>query len=127
MTFTSGATEAAALALTPDLVATAGEAPATRLLLGATEHPAVVEGHRFSRDRVETIPVDGAGLLDLGALEAALVREPGRAVLALQGANGETGVIQPVAAAADLVHARGGLLAATVRRRWGASPVALPR
>ncbi|MGH6677341.1 MAG: cysteine desulfurase family protein, partial [Xanthobacteraceae bacterium] len=42
-------------------------------------------------------------------LQAALARHAGRRVmLALQAANNETGVIQPVAAAADRVHAGGG-------------------
>ena len=49
------------------------------------------------------------GRLDLDWLEAAC-RRPGRALLALQGANNETGVVQPVAEAAALVHAAGGLV-----------------
>ena len=50
-------------------------------------------------------------MLDLDALESALGRHAGRRVmLALQAANNETGVIQPVAAAARLVHAAGGIL-----------------
>src|SRR5690349_3809521 len=48
--FTSGGTEANALAL--------GPGPATRLLVGATEHVCVLEGHRFPADAVERIPVD---------------------------------------------------------------------
>ena len=49
------------------------------------------------------------GRIDLDWLEAAC-RRPGRALVALQGANNETGVIQPVAEAAALVHAAGGFL-----------------
>ena len=106
--FTSGATEAAALALAPDLAA-AGRGVGGDLLVGATEHPAVLQGHRFPPGRVAAVPVDGSGVIDLAALDA-LLRDRDRPVLALQAANGETGVLQPVRAAARLLHARGGLL-----------------
>jgi cysteine desulfurase len=49
------------------------------------------------------------GRIDLDWLEAAC-RRPGRALVALQGANNETGAIQPVAEAAALVHAAGGFV-----------------
>jgi cysteine desulfurase len=49
------------------------------------------------------------GRLDLDALERLLSGGP-PALVALQGANNETGVVQPVAEAARLVHAHGGLL-----------------
>jgi cysteine desulfurase len=52
-----------------------------------------------------------AGALCLEELEAALKRAKGqRILLALQAANNETGVVQPVRQAAELVHAAGGLL-----------------
>ncbi len=110
VTFTSGATEAAGLALTPDLRPADERDPTTRLIVSAVEHPAILQGNRFPAGASETVPVRADGGLDLAALEACLDRQPGRAVLALQAANGETGVVQPVAAAAALVHARGGLL-----------------
>ena len=46
------------------------------------------------------------------ALRAAGVGRPGAApaLVSIMHANNETGVLQPVAAAADLVHAAGGLL-----------------
>lgn len=109
VTFTSGATESAALALTPHLSIAGDERPA-RLLLCGTEHPAVLQGHRFPAEAVSTVPVTGTGVLDLDALDVALDASDGRPVLALQAANGETGVLQPVAEAAARVHARGGLV-----------------
>ena len=109
VTFTSGATEAAALALTPSLRDGAGGLGLARLLLGPTEHPAVVNGHRFPSDRVEVIPAETDGTIDLKALQIAL-RADGPVVLALQAANGETGVLQPVAAASALVRREGGLV-----------------
>ena len=104
--FTSCGTEALNIALTPAL--TRDGAGCDHLLMSAGEHPAVLAGHRFG-DRVETLPLDANGVLDLGALRAAIDRHTGRPImLALQAANNETGVIQPVRAAADLVHAAGG-------------------
>ncbi len=108
--FTSGATEAAALALSSDLSTNPGQPAAALLLVGATEHPAVLHGHRFARERVASVPVLSDGTLDLAALQARLDGAGGRVVLALQAANGETGVLQPVAEAARLVHAHGGAL-----------------
>ncbi len=106
--FTSGATEAANLALTPFLKD--GGAPFEVLLTSSGEHPCVMAGHRFDPAGVKSVPLTGAGVIDLGALEAALGAASGRCMVALQAANNETGVAQPVAAAADLVHARGGVL-----------------
>lgn len=107
--FTSGATEGAALALSPALAGTNGAAEAERLVVGATEHPAVRLGHRFADERVEDARVTPDGLIDLDALRARL-QARGRAVVAVQLANGETGVVQPIEAVAALVHASDGLL-----------------
>lgn len=104
--FTSGGTEAAALALTPE-IGGAG-APFARLIVSAGEHPCVLDGHRFAPDAVTRAPLLPDGRIDLAAL-ARLV-DGQRVMLALQAANNETGVIQPVAEAAELVHASGGLL-----------------
>ncbi|OAI28736.1 cysteine desulfurase [Methylosinus sp. R-45379] len=109
--FTSGSTEAANLILTPFLQRDQTTAEIDLLLLGAGEHPAVLAGHRFPAERAETIGLDPEGGLSLDALADTLQRNKGkRILLALQAANNETGAIQPVAAAADLVHAAGGLL-----------------
>jgi cysteine desulfurase len=106
--FTSGGTEAANAVLTPSL-RRIGEEGAELLLAGAVEHVCVLESHRFPAGAFETIPVDGQGVVDLSWL-AAQMEGAGRALVSIQAANNETGVIQPVAEAAALVHARGGLL-----------------
>lgn len=110
VTFTSGGTEAANLILSPAF-RRPGERPHDLLFVGAAEHACVLEGHRFPADRVRVAPVTGAGALDLDAL-ARMLEEAGEArpMLALQAANNETGVLQPVRAAADLIHARGGFV-----------------
>ena len=105
--FTSGATEALNLALSSHWRGPQG-AP-VRLVLSATEHVAALDGHGFG-DRVEILPVDAYGLLDIAALDAARSRANAPILLCLQAANNETGVLQPVAAAAEKVHAAGGLV-----------------
>jgi cysteine desulfurase len=110
--FTSGGTEALNLVLTPHLRAAGrGARPFDLLLAGAGEHAAVLGGHRFPEDSVVRVGSTGDGQLDLDALDAALARHcEQRIMLALQLANNETGVIQPVAEAAARVHAMGGIL-----------------
>ena len=104
--FTSGGTEANATALAPTQ---AGDA----LLVSAIEHPSVLAGGRFRPDAVRTLPVGADGVIDLAALErqlATVANEGRRALVSLMHANNETGVVQPVAAAAAIVHAAGDLL-----------------
>jgi len=109
--FTAGGTEAANLALTPALAAPGLDRPLARLIVGAGEHACVLQGHRFAPERTTLAPLRGDGRIDLEALAALLAApEAGPPLLALQGANNETGVIQPVAEAAALVHAAGGLV-----------------
>ena len=78
-------------------------------MLSAIEHVSVRAGGRFPREAIEELPVDAQGRLDLAALAKAVAKSP-RALVSLMLANNETGVIQPVAEAAAIVHAAGGLL-----------------
>ena len=119
--FTSGGTEALNIILSPNL--TVDGRGFDILLIGAGEHPAVFAGHRFG-DSVETIAFDRHGRLDLAALAETLDRHVGRRViLALQAANNETGVIQSVRDAADLVHAAGGYVVCDAVQAVGKIPV----
>lgn len=124
--FTSGATEAAALALHPS-VEIAGRAKRCDVLLAsAVEHPAVLKGRRFPSDALEILPVDGEGRLDLAALAEALARHRAagrRAMLAVMAANNETGVIQPVAEAARLVHEADGIVFCDAVQAAGRIPI----
>ena len=111
--FTSGATEAANLVLSP--VFRMGRTPLSigRLYVSAIEHPALREGGRFPKDRVTEIPVTGAGVVDLDALRDLLAGHDaadGLPMVAVMLVNNETGIVQPVVEAARLVHARGGLM-----------------
>jgi cysteine desulfurase len=107
--FTSGGTEANMAALTP-AIETAGEKrPRDRLLMSAIEHSSVRSGGRFPREAIADVPVTPDGQVDLSALAEAVGRTS-RPLVSLMLANNETGVIQPVAEAAAVVHAAGGLL-----------------
>jgi cysteine desulfurase len=106
--FTSGGTEANALALTPGLRRGSGP-PVERLLVSAIEHASVLAGGRFPTEAIGTIGVTSAGLLDLDRLRANLEGGP-PALVSVMLANNETGAVQPVAEAAEIVHAAGGLL-----------------
>ena len=121
--FTSGGTEAANLVLTPGFWRL-GQPGATRLLMSAVEHPCVLNGHRFPVDATVVIPVDDQGILDLAWLKAQL-EEAGdaRILVSVQRANNETGVLQPVAEAARLIHEHGGLIHTDAGQAAGKVPV----
>ncbi|MBW3098887.1 cysteine desulfurase family protein [Pseudohoeflea coraliihabitans] len=112
--FVASATEAANHLLAPAY--RMGRAPLrhSRLFVSAVEHPCVLAGGRFDPADTGILPVDAEGRIDLAAAEQALsahaAREQGSFLLALQLANSETGVIQPVRAVADLVHRFGGTM-----------------
>jgi cysteine desulfurase len=94
--FTGGGTEALGLAL----------AQSDARLISAVEHDAV----RAQAPSAGVIPVDANGMVDLAALDALLAAAPTPPLVAVMHVNNETGVIQPVAAVADIVAARGGTL-----------------
>lgn len=121
--FTSGATEGINSILTLGLCATCGHdrAQTTRVLASATEHSAIFA----AAPEAAVIPVDCNGILDLGMLEAMLA-EGGPALVAVQLANNETGVIQPIADVARLVHAAGGALMVDAVQAPGKMTVDLP-
>lgn len=105
--FTSGGSEANALALQPGLHPE-NQPPLTRLLVSAIEHPSVLAGGRFPQERIETVPVTPNGVVDLDSLRNRLADGP--AMVSVMLANNETGTIQPVREVAGLVHEAGGLL-----------------
>lgn len=126
--FTSGATEAIALALHPDITLAGRPHRCDVLLASAVEHPAVLRGHRFPAAALETMPVDDAGRIRLAGLEEALARHAAagrRALVALMAANNETGVLQPVAAAAALARRYGGVVFCDAVQAAGRLPLDL--
>ncbi|SMF68876.1 cysteine desulfurase [Xaviernesmea oryzae] len=126
VTFTSGATEAANHVLTPEF--RMGRAPLTisRLYVSAIEHPAIREGGRFDTADVTEVPVTRDGIIDLAALENLLDghdRNAGLPMVAVMLVNNETGIVQPVAEAAALAHAHGGLMVVDAVQAAGRLPV----
>jgi cysteine desulfurase len=106
--FTSGGTEANALALSPGLRRASGP-PVRRLVVSAIEHASVLAGGRFPADAISTFGVTRAGVVDLGRLRAVLAGGP-PALVSVMLANNETGAVQPIAEVAEIVNAAGGLL-----------------
>jgi cysteine desulfurase len=107
--FTSGGTEANMLALTP-AIETAGEKrPRDRLFMSAIEHSSVRTAGRFPPAMTVDVPVTAEGRLDLAALAKSLHRAS-RPLVSVMLANNETGVVQPVAEAAEITRAAGGLI-----------------
>ncbi len=95
--FTSGGTEADALAIH-------GLGRGRRIIVGATEHDAI----RAAAPSAVVLPVDRDGVARLDLLPALLAEGP--ALVCLMLANNETGTVQPVAEAAVLCRATGALL-----------------
>ncbi len=108
--FTSGGTEANALALTGLVAQLEG---ACTLLVSAIEHEAVIKNAGYAGVPIETVYVTEHGTIDLNHLRQRLTKwdhaRDGTPVLALMLANNETGVLQPVSDAATMVREAGGL------------------
>jgi len=119
--FTSGATEANALALWGAVEGAIGRsetdksARITRLFVSAIEHSSVLKtaeivAERVAGVRLEILPVTASGVLDLEALRVALREGKGRALVAVMAANNETGIVQPLAEVSRLCREAGALL-----------------
>jgi len=106
--FTSGGTEANALALAPGLRRACGQ-PVQRLLVSAIEHASVFSGGRFMAEAISVAGVTQSGVVDLDHLRALLDSGP-PALVSVMAANNETGAVQPIAEVAEMVHAAGSLL-----------------
>jgi cysteine desulfurase len=120
--FTSGGTEANALALNPGLRAPAG--PVGRLLMSAIEHPSVLSGGQFPQAAIRSIPVNRSGVIDLERLRGMLAEGP-PALVSVMAANNETGALQPISDVAGLVQAAGGLLHVDAIQAFGKIPFIL--
>ncbi len=106
--FTSGATEAAAMAIRGALA----EAPPERRAVAVTavEHPCVTDlaaSLAIAGTPVQVVPVDRQGLPDLEVLRSAVGTET--AIVCGMLANNETGVLLPVREMAAVAHRAGAL------------------
>ncbi|MEG3166036.1 cysteine desulfurase family protein [Sphingomonas sp. PB2P19] len=110
--FTSGATEA----LNWAIKGTTGG-----IVTLATEHAAVLDTVQASGRPVTVLPVGADGLVDLSVARAAIT--PGTGLVAAMLVNNEIGVIQPIAALADLAHEAGALMLCDAVQGYGRVPI----
>jgi cysteine desulfurase len=120
--FTSGGTEANALALTPDIRKKGAQA-IERLIVSGIEHASVLAGGRFAGADIATLKVTSCGVVDLSHLRTLLDGPP--ALVSVMLANNETGALQPVAEAAMMVHAAAGVLHVDAVQALGKIPIDL--
>lgn len=126
--FTSGATEAANLVLTPEFRMGRSALKVSKSYVSAIEHPALREGGRFSGNDVVEIPVTAAGVVDLDALAGLLAAHDmsaGLPLVAVMLANNETGIIQPVVEVAALVRKAGGIFVCDAVQAAGRMPLCI--
>lgn len=122
--FTSGATEANALAL---LGAAATRTEPGRLLHSAIEHPSVLATTaQLARRgwRVQALPVRPDGQLDVARAEASFAFGPPLALVSVMAVNNETGVVLPVPRLAAAARDRGALVHCDATQLVGREPVA---
>ncbi|MDB5607241.1 MAG: cysteine desulfurase [Bradyrhizobium sp.] len=120
LVFTSGGTEANALALTPGLRRASGP-PAERLIISAVEHASVLAGGRFPAEAISIVGVTNSGVVDLDHLRTVLAGGP-PALVSVMLANNETGAVQPVAEAAEIIRSAGGSLHVDTIQAFGKIP-----
>jgi len=114
VTFTSGGTEANALALKGAVAgALEEENRITRILISAVEHESVRANSAFLAETVagvklSTIAVNADGVVDVAAFRLQLMQGKGRPLVSLMAANNETGVLQPVREIADILRREAG-------------------
>ena len=122
--FSSGGTEANNTVLRPGALLARDGGPVRRLVVGAVEHPSVLDGHGFPASDTALVGTDGSGRIDLERLEAVLRERPGEAALvSVQVANSETGIVQPVAEIAALVRRHGAAFHADAVQAAGRLPL----
>ncbi len=120
--FTSGATEADNLALKGAVGYHGAKNP--RIISLQSEHKAVLDplGALATQGvAVEILPVQESGLLDLNRLQAAL-KTP-TTLVSVMAVNNETGVVQPIAEIAEMVHQAGAKLHVDAAQALGKWPV----
>jgi cysteine desulfurase len=90
-------------------------------VVSAIEHASVLAGGRFPTEAIATVGVTRSGLVDLERLRVMLDGMP-RALVSIMLANNETGAVQPVAEAGEIVHSAGGLLHVDAIQAFGKMP-----
>jgi cysteine desulfurase len=126
--FTSGGTEANAMALSPDWVLDGDARRVGVFFVSSIEHPCVLENSRHPGLERHLIPVNTDGVLDVEALET-ILRVWSEAhpdlfpIVSVMAANNETGVVQPLARIAEVARRHGALLHTDAVQLVGKIPV----
>ena len=121
MIFTSGATEANNLAIIGGF--RAADSKRRRVVIGATEHRAVLDPAEWLGARgadVVMAPVDRCGLIDLDVLREWL--DESVALVSIMLANNETGIIASVTELAEVAHEFGALFHTDATQAVGKIP-----
>lgn len=121
--FTASGTEANHMAILGALAARPGK---LHVVVSAVEHPSSLSllAHLETAGvRVTRLPVSQEGMLDLAALEQAIA--PDTALVSLMWANNETGVLFPIAEAAQIARSRGVLFHTDAVQAAGKLPLDL--
>jgi len=124
--FTSGTTESDNLALVG--LARGARGSRNQLITSAIEHPAVLDPCRFlAREGLELtiLPVDGEGLVDPAAVEAAITDRT--LVVSIMAANSEIGTLQPIEQIGRICAERGVLFHTDAAQAVGKIPVDVQR
>lgn len=120
--FTSGASEAAVIALIGLML---GARNRPNVVVSATEHKAIIAaaelGARLTGGEVRKVNVDEDGLIDLESLERLV--DDSVAVVAVMAANNETGVVAPVTSVATITERRGALNFVDATQLAGKGPI----
>ncbi|MEJ1964578.1 MAG: aminotransferase class V-fold PLP-dependent enzyme [Gammaproteobacteria bacterium] len=123
MVFTSSGTESNHLAI---LGALAMRPDRRHVITSEVEHPSTLMLFRHLEThgvRVTYLPVDGDGRLAIDALDDTF--SPDTALVSLMWANNETGVLFPIARAAEMARARGVLFHTDAVQAVGKEPIDL--
>ena len=121
--FTSGTTESDNLAL-QGVVRAAGGAAGGHVVTSAVEHPAVLDAcQALEREgcEVTVVPVDGLGRVDPGEVAAALTERT--RLVSVMAANGEIGVLEPLAEIGAVCRERGVLFHTDAAQALGKIPI----
>ena len=124
--FTSGGTEADNLGIVGSALAARDRGARMCACVSAIEHKAILAAAHYvcHLGGSETIlPVESAGVLDLGALDRALAERP--AVVSVMWVNNEVGVIQPVGEIAGRCRAAGVAFHTDAVQAFGKIPISM--
>ena len=117
--FTSGGTEANSLAILGTLASGACD----RLIVGAMEHPSVLDTAKAAGVDLTILPVDADGVVSLEALDETLSADPRPALVCVMASNNETGTIQPLPQIIERVSGAGGRVHVDAIQHAGKMPL----